>query len=99
MPSQVKDSYNSFEDNSDHSFNVYVLQMESNRLEIIATAILKKKMKKCGKLINFIKMLNWKGDKNPYNIVQRNFNYPQFYQLKNGKNGISIVPFKFTPNE
>ena len=35
------------------------------------------------------------GDKNPYNIVQHNFNYPQFYQLQNGKNGISIVPFKF----
>ena len=84
-----------FEDNSDHSFNVYILD-ESNRLEIYRRCDGEKdeKVREINQLYQNAKQ---EGDKNPYNIVQRNFNYPQFYQLKNGKNGISIVPFKFRP--
>ena len=82
-----------FEDNSDHSFNVYILD-ESNRLEIYRHCDGEKdeKVREINQLYQNAKL---EGDKNPYNIVQRNFNYPQFYQLKNGKNGVSIVPFKF----
>lgn len=84
-----------FEDNSDHSFNVYILD-ESNHLEIYRRCDGEKdeKVREINQLYQNAKQ---EGDKNPYNIVQRNFNYPQFYQLKNGKSGISIVPFKFRP--
>lgn len=82
-----------FEDNSDHSFNVYILD-ESNHLEIYRHCDGEKdeKVREINQLYQNAKQ---EGDKNPYNIVQHNFNYPQFYQLQNGKNGISIVPFKF----
>ena len=50
----------------------------------IATAMVKK-MKKVREINQLYQSAKLEGDKNPYNIVQRNFNYPQFYQLKNGK--------------
>ena len=50
----------------------------------IATAMVKKdeKVREINQLYQNAKQ---EGDKNPYNIVQHNFNYPQFYQLQNGK--------------
>ena len=82
-----------FEDNTDHSFNVYILD-EANHLEIYRHCDGEKddKVREINQLYQNAKL---EGCENPYNIVQRNFNYPQFYQLQNLKNGKLIVPFKY----
>lgn len=82
-----------FEDNTDHSFNVYILD-EANHLEIYRHCDGEKddKVREINQLYQNAKL---EGFENPYNIVQRNFNYPQFYQLQNLKNGKLIVPFKY----
>lgn len=49
----------------------------------IATAMVKKM--KSAEINQLYQNAKQEGDKNPYNIVQHNFNYPQFYQLQNGK--------------
>ena len=82
-----------FEDNPDHSFNVYILD-EANRLEIYRRCDGEKddKVREINQLYQNAKH---EGDNNPYNIILRNFNYPQFYQLQNGEKGRVIVPFQF----
>lgn len=82
-----------FEDNPDHSFNVYILD-EANRLEIYRRCDGEKddKVREINQLYQNAKH---EGDNNPYNIILRNFNYPQFYQLQNGEKGRMIVPFQF----
>lgn len=80
-----------FEDNTDGSFNVYLLD-ESNHIEIYRNCdgVKEQKINE----INRIYQSSGLEDKgNPYKIVQRNFNYPQFYQLLNNENGTKIVPF------
>lgn len=85
-----------FEDNADHSFNVYILD-EANHLEIYCHCDGTKddKVREINRLYQNAKQ---EGAENPYNIVQRNFNYPQFYQLLHGKQGVRIVPFKYQQN-
>lgn len=78
-----------FEDNDDGSFNVYILD-EANHLEIYRKCDGEKEQKV--NEINRIYSTSGNGD-NPYNIVQRDFNYPQFYQLLAQDVGVKIVPF------
>lgn len=78
-----------FEDNSDDSFNVYILN-EANHLEIYYNCDGEKEQKI--REINYIYNSSANGD-NPYKIVRRDFNYPQFYQLLPQERGIKIVPF------
>lgn len=80
-----------FEDNADHSYNVYILD-EANRIEIYRNCDGQKEQKILE--INHIYQSSGLDEKNnPYKIVQRDFNYPQFYQLLLQENGIKIVPF------
>ena len=78
-----------FEDNADGSFNVYVLN-EANHLEIYYNCDGEKEQKI--REINYIYNSSANGD-NPYKIVRRDFNYPQFYQLLSGESSVKIVPF------
>ena len=78
-----------FEDNDDGSFNVYILD-EANHLEIYRKCDGRKEQKISE--INHIYSTSGNGN-NPYKIVQRNFNYPQFYQLLPQEVGVKIVPF------
>ena len=78
-----------FEDNADGSFNVYVLN-EANHLEIYYNCDGEKEQKI--REINYIYNSSANGD-NPYKIVRRDFNYPQFYQLLSGGSSVKIVPF------
>ena len=78
-----------FEDNDDGSFNVYILD-EANHLEIYRKCEGGKEQKISE--INHIYSTSGNGN-NPYKIVQRNFNYPQFYQLLPQEVGVKIVPF------
>lgn len=78
-----------FEDNLDNSFNVYILN-EVNHMEIYYNCDGEKEQKI--REINYI--YNTSGDgNNPYKIVRRDFNYPQFYQLLAQEQGVKIVPF------
>ncbi|MGC7559889.1 class I adenylate cyclase [Pasteurella sp. PK-2025] len=80
-----------FEDNPNGSFNVYILD-EVNRIEIYRQCEGSKEQKI--KEINYIyQSSGLEENNNPYKIVQRDFNYPQFYQLLSQENGIKIVPF------
>lgn len=80
-----------FEDNPDDSFNVYILD-EANRIEIYRNCDGSKEQKI--KEINHIYQSSGLDENNnPYKIVQRDFNYPQFYQLLSQENGVKIVPF------
>lgn len=80
-----------FEDNPDNSFNVYILD-EANRIEIYRNCDGSKEQKI--KEINHIyQSSSLDENNNPYKIVQRDFNYPQFYQLLSQENGVKIVPF------
>ena len=82
-----------FEDNADNSFNVYLLD-EKNRLEIYRQCEGSKDDKV--REINLIYQSLGSNDcENPYKMVQRNFNYPQFYQLHSTESGMRIMPFKF----
>lgn len=80
-----------FEDNPDRTFNVYILD-ELNHLEIYRHCTGKKEAKI--KQINHIYTSSGidKQD-NPYNIVQHNFNYPQFYQIQHQGTLTRILPF------
>ena len=82
-----------FEDNADNSFNVYLLD-EKNRLEIYRQCE-GSKDDKVREVNQIYQSLGSKGCKNPYKMVQRNFNYPQFYQLHSTESGMRIMPFKF----
>ena len=82
-----------FEDNADNSFNVYLLD-EKNRLEIYRQCE-GSKDDKVREVNQIYQSLGSKDCKNPYKMVQRNFNYPQFYQLHSTESGMRIMPFKF----
>nr|AAA25532.1 adenylate cyclase [Pasteurella multocida] len=80
-----------FEDNSDGSFNVYILD-EANRIEIYRNCDGQKE-KKILEINHIYQSSGLDENNNPYKIVQRDFNYPQFYQLLLQENGVKIVPF------
>lgn len=80
-----------FEDNSNKLFNVYILD-ESNRIEIYRNCEGEKEQK-IREINHIYQSAGLDGSDNPYKIVQRNFNYPQFYQLLPVENGVRIVPF------
>lgn len=80
-----------FENNSDQTFNVYILD-EANRLEIYYNCEGQKEQK-IYEINHIYQSAGLDGNNNPYKIVQRNFNYPQFYQLLPSDNGVKIVPF------
>ena len=82
-----------FEDNVDDSFNVYLLD-EKNRLEIYRQCE-GSKDDKVREINQIYQSLGSKDCENPYKMVQRNFNYPQFYQLHQTESGMRIMPFKF----
>ncbi|MFQ1022171.1 class I adenylate cyclase [Avibacterium paragallinarum] len=80
-----------FENNLDKTFNVYILD-EKNHIEIYRNCEGEKEQKI--QEINYIyQSAGLDGNENPYKIVPQNFNYPQFYQILPGANGIKIVPF------
>lgn len=81
-----------FQDNNEEgTFNVYILD-ERNHIEIYHRCDGEKEDKI--REINLIYQSSNQVD-NPYNIVQKNFNYPQFYQLLSEQNEVKIVPFRF----
>ena len=82
-----------FEDNADNSFNVYLLD-EKNRLEIYRQCE-GSKDDKVREINRIYQSLGSNDCENPYKMVQRNFNYPQFYQLHLTESGMHIMPFKF----
>ncbi|WP_443091165.1 class I adenylate cyclase [Basfia succiniciproducens] len=80
-----------FEDNEDETFNVYILD-ENNRLEIYRQCDGSKEQK----IREISQIYNLSGsdqNDNHYKIIKRDFNYPQFYQLKHQQKGILILPF------
>lgn len=80
-----------FQDNIDGSFDVYILD-ENNHLEIYRNCDGEKEQKVL-EINQIYQSSGLDGGNNPYKIVQRDFNYPQFYQLLNEEDGIRIVPF------
>ncbi|WP_109078542.1 class I adenylate cyclase [Aggregatibacter kilianii] len=80
-----------FEDNANGSFNVYILD-ELNRIEIYRNCDGTKE-KKIHEINRIYQFSGLDENENPYKIVQRDFNYPQFYQLVATKEGTTIVPF------
>ncbi|MBN6068532.1 class I adenylate cyclase [Aggregatibacter actinomycetemcomitans] len=80
-----------FEDNTNGSFNVYILD-ELNRIEIYRNCDGTKE-KKIHEINRIYQLSGLDENDNPYKIVQRDFNYPQFYQLVTTKEGTTIVPF------
>ncbi|QDJ13562.1 adenylate cyclase [Mergibacter septicus] len=79
-----------FEDNSDSSFNVYILD-EENNLETYYNCSGQKNEK-----ITEINRIYNTADKNNTNKIQllkHNFNFPQFYQLIHQKNETKIIPY------
>ena len=80
-----------FEDNPNGSFNVYILD-ELNRIEIYRNCDGTKE-KKIHEINRIYQASGLDENNNPYKIVQRDFNYPQFYQLLTTKDGMTIVPF------
>ena len=81
-----------FEDNADDSFNVYLLDEK-----IVSKFIVNEGSKddKVREINQIYQSLVQKIVKNPYKMVQRIFNYPQFYQLYPKESGMRIMPFKF----
>ncbi|MDU8923466.1 class I adenylate cyclase [Pasteurellaceae bacterium LIM206] len=81
-----------FEDNANDTFNVYILD-ENNRIEVYRHCDPTKE-----DIINEINYIYNSGGKdrygNHYDIVYRDFNYPQFYQLLPKQEGFRIVPFR-----
>ena len=80
-----------FEDVADDLFNVYILD-EQNRIEVYRHCDGKKEQKI--REINHIYANANQNGNNPYGIVQRDFNYPQFYRLKRDEEHTKIVPFQ-----
>ncbi|TYB30125.1 class I adenylate cyclase [Aggregatibacter actinomycetemcomitans] len=80
-----------FEDNANGSFNVYILD-ELNRIEIYRNCDGTKE-KKIHEINRIYQLSGLDENDNPYKIVQRDFNYPQFYQFVTTKEGTTIVPF------
>lgn len=80
-----------FQDNTDGSFDVYILD-ERNHIEIYQGCEGEKEDK-----IREINRLYHSSDNqdNPYRIVQKDFNYPQFFQLFVAEQGVQIEPFRF----
>ncbi|MDO4429988.1 MAG: class I adenylate cyclase [Lonepinella koalarum] len=80
-----------FQDNNDGSFNVYLLD-ERNHLEIYRRCDGDKEDK-----IREINLIYQSASQNgnPYQIVQKDFNYPQFYQLFDENDCTQIRPFRF----
>ncbi len=79
-----------FKDNADGTFNVYILD-EQNHIEIYRHCDGEKEDKI--KEINHIYHQADSSGNNLYHIIQRDFNYPQFYQLVFDREGRKIVPF------
>ena len=77
----------------DNSFNVYLLD-EKNCLEIYRQCE-GSKDDKVREINRIYQSLGSNDCENPYKMVQRNFNYPQFYQLHSTESGMRIMPFKF----
>lgn len=82
-----------FEDNSDGSFNVYLLD-EKNNIEIYHSCT-GSKNKKILIINQLYQVASLNSVDNPYKIVKRNFNYPQFYQLKIVDKKEHIIPFQY----
>lgn len=80
-----------FQDNTDGSFDVYILD-ERNHIEIYQGCEGEKEDK-----IREINRLYHSSDSqdNPYRIVQKDFNHPQFFQLFVAEQGVQIEPFRF----
>ncbi len=80
-----------FKDNTDGTFNVYILD-EQNHLEIYRHCDGEKEHKI--REINYIYQQADRSGNNMYHIIQRDFNYPQFYQLiSDSNNSRKIIPF------
>ncbi|MCK3658275.1 adenylate cyclase [Pasteurellaceae bacterium Pebbles2] len=79
-----------FKDNTNGSFDVYILD-EQNHIEIYRHCDGEKEQKI--KEINYIYQQADSSGNNPYHIVQRDFNYPQFYQIIIDQDETKIVPF------
>lgn len=80
-----------FEDNSNGTFNVYLLD-EANRIEIYRNCDGVKEQK-INEINHIYQSSGLDDENNPYKIVLHNFNYPQFYQLIVQEDGTKIVPF------
>lgn len=80
-----------FEDSDHGFFNVYILD-EQNRIEVYRHCDGSQEQKI--REINQIYADAGKDGENPYGIVQRNFNYPQFYRLKQYADHTKIIPFQ-----
>ncbi len=81
-----------FEDNADGTFNVYILD-EGNHLEVYRHCD-GQKADKVREINQIYQSSGLEGKENPYKIVQRDFNYPQFYLLQKKNAAIQIVPFQ-----
>ncbi|OOF69714.1 class I adenylate cyclase [Rodentibacter caecimuris] len=81
-----------FEDNDDETFNVYILD-ELNHIEIYRRCEGSKEDKIYG-IYQIYQSSVLIDESNPYKIEQRDFNYPQFYQLQNVDSNIQIIPFR-----
>ncbi|OOF36828.1 class I adenylate cyclase [Rodentibacter heidelbergensis] len=85
-----------FEDNSDGTFNVYLLD-EANHLEIYRHCD-GVKDDKVRQITQLYQSSSLEGE-NPYHIESGDFNYPQFYQIQHTHQGaIQILPFKYRRN-
>ena len=80
-----------FKNNPSGSFDVYILD-EANRIEIYRGCEGSKEQK-IHEINHIYQSSDLADQDNPYKIVQRNFNYPQFYQLISSVDGLKIVPF------
>lgn len=81
-----------FENNANGTFNVYILD-ETNRIEIYRQCEGEKEQK-IDEINHIYQSSGLEERNNPYKIVQRNFNYPQFYQLVSSEDSVKIVPFR-----
>ena len=80
-----------FEDISEDLFNVYILD-EQNRIEIYRHCDGSQEQK-IREINQIYANANADGN-NPYGIVQRDFNYPQFYRLIRDNEQTKILPFQ-----
>ncbi|MFU2123782.1 class I adenylate cyclase [Gallibacterium anatis] len=80
-----------FEDNSDNTFNIYILD-ESNQLEAYyhCNGVKSQKIEE----INQIYRTASNGDNStPFQISKNKFNYPQFYQINHLQGKTTITPY------
>lgn len=82
-----------FEHNVEGGFNVYILD-EANHLEIYRNCE-GSEDDKVREINHLYQTAEHNCSNNPYNIVQKNFNYPQFYQLHKQGDNVQIIPFRF----